>query len=285
MDKSQTILLSGSTGVIGSSIKDYFTKFFPEVKITCLFTPFSLQNIHDHLKDGSITYFINAAGAPSNDFSKKEPFTNYQSNTIGVLNQLEMIRRYSPNTKYLNFGSIYENDNTPYASSKRISRDLIKTYRENYGLFCVQPILGFTEYYNRTPNFITRKISKAVAKIYHEIKEGKTPLLLKLENVEDEFNFTWGGDMADGVWKILQSKYPESYTIINPKPCSLYDFAAECCRCVDLSPQHNIIRKVSNRAAPEKPKIDNHPNWTPLYSYRDIAFHMTKFDIKNYGRN
>ena len=106
--------------------------------------------------------------------------------------------------------------------------------------------------------------------------------MLELENVEDIFNFTWGEDMAVAVWQMLNNKTPEEYTIINPNSCSLYDFAAEACKVAGLSPESNIIRKVSNRIGQPKIGINNLFFWSPIFNYTDIAREMVNFDIINY---
>lgn len=278
----KTILLTGSTGVIGSSIKDYFAKYFPEIGVLPLFTPFSLQNLHDRLKSEPIDYFINAAGSPSNDFSRDEPYQTFDVNSVGVLKQLEIIRKFSPKTKYITFGSIYEEVyDTPYAISKRISREIVKTYRENYNLFCVQATLGFTEYYNRTEKFITRKISKKVAEIYHKTKNIESFTALEIENPYDIFHFTWGRDVANGVWKMLEQDKPKDYTIINKKNCSLLEFAQAAFYGAAL--EHNISTKQNYERLPVPDfNINNVPFWIPIHSYKDIAIMMVDWDIKNY---
>lgn len=278
----KTVMLTGSTGVIGSSIKDFFNKFFPEIKVICLFNPFSLQNLHDRLKGEPIDYFINAAGAPSNDLSLDDPYGTYKINSFSILNQLEIIRKYSPSTRYITFGSIYEeSDFTPYASSKRTSREIVKTYRENYHLFCVQATLGFTEYYNRSEKFISRKISKKVAEIYIKTKKGEDFTLLTLENPNDIFHFTWGEDMANSVWKILNLDKPEEFTIINKKNCSLKEFAEAAFDSAKLD-HHITYRSNYERAPVPDFKINNYEFWNPVYNYKDIIGKMVLHDIENY---
>lgn len=277
----KTVLLTGSTGVIGCSIKDYFKKYLPEIRVVCLFNPFSLQNLYDNLKEGNIDYFINASGAPSNDLSLNEPYQTYQTNSFSILNQLEIIRKYSPKTKYITFGSIYEKEGTtPYASSKRNSRDIVKTYRENYHLFCIQATLGFTEYYNRSEKFITRKISKKIAEIYHKTKNGDSFSPLKLENVDDIFYFTWGEDMADGIWKMLNQDVPQEFTVINKRNCSLREFVEAAFNSVGL--ENSMVEKQNYDRLPVSDfEINNLQHWMPLYSYKEIARMMVESDIKN----
>lgn len=281
----KTILLTGSTGVIGSAVKDYFKKFFPEISIICFFNPFSLSRLHDFLKDGHVNYVINCAAISSNDDSVNDPYETYSVNSFYVLKILEMTRRYNPNIKFLNCGSIYEeSDFTPYSSSKRISRELIKTYRENYRLFCVQATLGFTEYYNRTEKFITRKISKKVAEIYHKTKNGEHFTSLELENPNDIFHFTWAEDVINGIWKILEMDKPEDFTIINRKNCTLKEFAKAAFDSVGLN--HDVIFKQNYERSPTPDfKINNYEFWNPIYNYKDIAKMLVENDIKNYVPN
>lgn len=98
-------------------------------------------------------YFFNCAANSFVGTSWDCPEQHFEFNTLGVLRQLEAIKTFSPNTRYLNFGSSEEFGNvqyspqdekhppcsrSPYGASKVAARQIIKVYRESYNLFAVQ---------------------------------------------------------------------------------------------------------------------------------------------------
>ena len=88
---------------------------------------------------------------------------------------------------------------SPYAVSKLAGIWTVRTYREAYKLFISKGILFNHESEVRGPEFVTRKISRSVAKIYHGLKD---PIILgNLDAVKD-----WGyaKDYVEGMWIMLQ---------------------------------------------------------------------------------
>jgi len=120
-----------------------------------------------------------------------QPNYTFQANTIGVINFLEGIRRFSPDTKFYQastsemFGKsvsrnkvdvwgeekweTYQDENTvfqpqsPYAAAKLASHHMVRNYREGYGIFGACGILFNHESERRGENFVTRKITKWIA--------------------------------------------------------------------------------------------------------------------------
>ena len=120
-----------------------------------------------------------------------QPNYTFQANTIGVINFLEGIRRFSPDTKFYQastsemFGKsvsrnkvsawgeekweTYQDENTsfqpqsPYAAAKLASHHMVRNYREGYGIFGACGILFNHESERRGENFVTRKITEWIA--------------------------------------------------------------------------------------------------------------------------
>tara|TARA_R110000824_G_scaffold113321_1_gene262991 strand:+ start:1746 stop:2861 length:1116 start_codon:yes stop_codon:yes gene_type:complete len=119
-----------------------------------------------------------------------QPEYTFQVNTVGVINFLEAIRRFSPDTKFYQastsemFGksvsrekksawgdewSLYQDEHTifepqsPYAAAKLASHHLVRNYREGYDIFGACGILFNHESERRGENFVTRKITKWIA--------------------------------------------------------------------------------------------------------------------------
>ena len=95
---------------------------------------------------------------------------------------------------------------SPYAVSKLAGIWTVRTYREAYKLFMSNGILFNHESEVRGPEFVTRKISRSVAKIYHGLKD---PIILgNLDAVKD-----WGyaKDYVEGMWIMLQQDYSDDF--------------------------------------------------------------------------
>ena len=146
-------------------------------------------------------------------YSFQNPASTYDVNISGTLNVANAIKDYSPKTK-LYFAATSEmygqpeitpqNEETPfkprspYAVSKLAGFCTMKTYREAYGLSISNGILFNHESEVRGPEFVSRKISKAVAKI----KTGKLDIL-ELGNLNARKDWGYAEDYVYGMWLML----------------------------------------------------------------------------------
>lgn len=180
----------------------------------------SIYKIIDHAKPD---YFINFAAqsfvASSWDFARQ----TWECNSTAVLDCLEAIKRLQPNCRFYNAGSSEEFGNvayspqdenhpsrprSPYGASKAAARQLIKVYRESYGLYAVQGWLFNHEGPRRGEEFVTRKITKGVSRIFDAIVNDKPFEPIELGNIDAQRDWSDAEDMVDGVWRMLnQEKY------------------------------------------------------------------------------
>ena len=156
-------------------------------------------------------------------YSFQNALSTYDANIGGTLNVCNAVKDSSPDTR-MYFAATSElfgqpkdtpqNEMTsffprsPYAVSKLAGLWTVRTYRDAYKLFMVNGILFNHESEVRGPEFVTRKISRSVAKIYNGIKE---PVILgNLDAVKD-----WGyaKDYVYGMWKMLQLDYPDDFVL------------------------------------------------------------------------
>jgi len=180
------------------------------------------QNIDLVIQKEKPDYFINFAANSFVGVSWDMPEQVMQANTMAVLYQLEAIRKHAPNCRYYNAGSSEEfgdvvevpqkeihplRPRSPYGASKCAARHLVKVYRESYGLYAVQGWLFNHEGVRRGEEFVTRKITKNVARIYNEYKnENFKPL--ELGNMDSMRDWSDAEDFVEGVWMMLnQEKY------------------------------------------------------------------------------
>ena len=116
--------------------------------------------------------------------SFKNPIFTTQTGTLGSLSLLEAIRHSQKDIKFyqasssemygggakekLNEDSLFD-PKSPYAASKVFAHNMTKIYRDSYNLFCTNGVLFNHESPLRGETFVTRKITKAVGRIYHKL--------------------------------------------------------------------------------------------------------------------
>lgn len=202
-----------------------------EGDITC---PHSMSGIVKSIKPD---YFINFAANSFVGTSWKNPTQVFETNAMAVLHQLEAIRTNHPSCRFYQAGSSEEfgdiqynpQDEThplrprsPYGAAKASARHLVKVYRESYGLYAVCGWLFNHEGIRRGEQFVTRKITKGVARIAEAVRrfekgpEGISSLSLVFDplilgNLEARRDWSDAEDFVEGVWRMLnQPEYNPS---------------------------------------------------------------------------
>ena len=156
-------------------------------------------------------------------YSFQNALSTYDANIGGTLDVCNAIKDFSKDTRMYFaatselFGQPKETPQneitpffprSPYAISKLAGIWTVRTYREAYKLYMANGILFNHESEVRGPEFVTRKISMAVARIANGSRESVT--LGNLSSVKD-----WGyaKDYVEGMWKMLQQDYPDDYVL------------------------------------------------------------------------
>lgn len=182
---------------------------------------FDLTDAHSISQTISVlqpTYFINLAAQSFVKSSWDFPSQTWETNTTGVLHILEAIRLHCPTCRFYNAGSSEEfgdvayspqdekhpsRPRSPYGASKAAARQLVKVYRESYDMYAVQGWLFNHEGTRRGEEFVTRKITKGVARISRDIITGETPTPLELGNLDAVRDWSDAEDMVDAIWRML----------------------------------------------------------------------------------
>jgi len=108
---------------------------------------------------------------------------------------------------------------SPYAAAKAYSYWVTKNYRESYGMYACNGILFNHESPRRGETFVTKKITKAVARI----SQGKQRELL-LGNLESKRDWGHAKDYVEAIWLMMQQDNPKDYVIATGKSFSVRDF-------------------------------------------------------------
>jgi GDPmannose 4,6-dehydratase len=152
---------------------------------------------------------------------------------LGTTRILEAIRRSRIKTRFYQasssemFGSAPppQNEQTPfqprspYGAAKVYSYWMVRNYREGYGLYAVNGILFNHESPRRGETFVTRKITRAIARIRYGL-ENK----LYLGNLEAKRDWGYAGDYVEAMWLMLQENEPEDLVIATGESHSVREF-------------------------------------------------------------
>lgn len=260
---SKKVLITGVTGQDGSHMADYLINNTDNIIIGGIrrLSVKNHQNIehlinHDRFKliDLDITdssnverviqeeqpdYFINFAANSFVGNSWDMPVNHMNTNCMAVLYQLEAIRKHCPSCRYYNAGSSEEWGNvdyspqdekhplkarSPYGASKIAARQLVKVYRESYNLYAIQGWLLNHEGIRRGEEFVTRKITKGVAKIFHQLRVGQLVTPIELGNLDAKRDWSDAEDFVEGVWLMLNNKSQKEYVLSSNETHSIREF-------------------------------------------------------------
>ena len=167
--------------------------------------------------------------------SFEQPIGTGEVTGLGVTRILEAIRQINPEIRLyqastselygrghsssLNERSAFQ-PSSPYAAAKLYGYWLTKQYREGYNIFACNGILFNHESPLRGLEFVTRKISNAVAKIVLGIEKE-----LYIGNLEAKRDWGYAPNYIESMWLILQQKEPDDYVIATNKSHSVREFA------------------------------------------------------------
>ena len=202
------------------------------------------QNIDRVIQEQKPDYFINFAANSFVGCSWDMAHNHMQTNCMAVLHQLEAIRRHAPSCRYYNAGSSEEfgdvvttpqneehplRPRSPYGASKCAARHLVKVYRDSYDLYAVQGWLFNHEGVRRGEEFVTRKITKNVARILKEFEQGKEITPLELGNLDAKRDWSDAEDFVSGIWRMLNQnrENPKDYVLSSNETHTIREFVVE----------------------------------------------------------
>ena len=222
----------------------------------------------------------------------------YTSQTgLGTLNILEAVKNSNKNIKYYQASSseMYGGANeekldeesvfdpkSPYAASKVFAHNMTKIYRESDGLFCVNGILFNHESPLRGETFVTRKISRAVGRIFNEIQKSLT-----LGNLSASRDWGFAGDYVEGMWLMMQYEQPDDWVLSTGETHTVQEFVEIAFSAANLEwsdyvktdekfYRPNEVNYLLGDSTKAKTKL----NWNPKVSFNELVNMMVESDIK-----
>src|SRR5277367_5095450 len=226
-----------------------------------------------------------------------QPVYTVAVDAMGTMNLLEAIRdtrlpiRFYQASSSEMYGKVVQTPQTettpfyprsPYACAKVFSYWQTVNYRESYGMFACNGILFNHESPRRGETFVTRKITRAAARI----KEGLQNKLY-LGNLDAKRDWGFAGDYVEAMWLMLQQDKPDDYVVATGETHSVRDFLDEVFgilkldwhKYVEIDPRYFRPAEVDVLIG-DYSKAKRQLGWTPKVKFERLAELMIEADLE-----
>lgn len=191
---------------------------------------------------------------------------------------------------------------SPYGCAKMYSYWIVVNYRESYGMYACNGILFNHESPRRGETFVTRKITRGLARIL----AGKDDCLY-LGNLDSKRDWGYAKDYVEGMWMMLQQKKPDDFVLATGETHSVREFIEEACKIasIDLMWKGKKEKEVGIDKKTKKAIIKIDPRyyrpaevdlllgdpskarkllkWKPKTKFKELVKIMMEADLKNEG--
>ena len=234
-------------------------------------------------------------------YSFEDEFSTINTNINGTHYILSVIKEKVPNCKFYFAASsemfghskeVPQNEDTsfhprsPYGISKVAGFDLTRNYREAYNLFALSGILFNHESPRRGFEFVTRKITRSIAKIKAGLSKE-----LPIGNLEAKRDWGFAGDYIKAMWLMLQQEKPDDYVVATGETHSVKEFVDLAFNCAGLNWQdYVVVNKELYRPAEvnilkgDFSKAKKILKWEPEVKFEELVKIMVEADLKELKR-
>ncbi len=247
--------------------------------------------------------FYNLAAISHVGYSFKNPTLTLDTTARGVLNCLEAIRMtgkvdrirfYQASTSEMYGGLDYNrpglgydesslfHPRSPYGVSKLFGHWIAKNYRESYGIFASCGILFNHEGERRGVEFVTRKITHAVARIHLGLQDK-----VELGNLWPKRDWGYAGDYVRGMWQMLQHDEPDDFVLATGEAHSIEDFLSQAFREIGVEDWTPYVTRSQEHIRPAEvdillgnpSKAETILGWTREVDFAGLVHRMVQHDI------
>ncbi|WP_303996445.1 GDP-mannose 4,6-dehydratase [Megamonas hypermegale] len=233
--------------------------------------------------------------------SWKQPILTAQSTGLGVLNCLEAIRLSNSDIKFYQastsemFGLIQEpiqsektpfHPRSPYGVAKLFGHWMTINYRESFNIFGCCGILFNHESPLRGIEFVTRKVTDAVARIKLGCQKD-----LHLGNIDAKRDWGFAGDYVEAMWKMLQQDKPDDYVVATGRTTTVRDMCKIAFDYVGLNYEDYVVIDPKFYRPAEVDLLLGNPkkakevlNWEAKTSLEDLIKMMVEADLRRVNK-
>lgn len=240
----------------------------------------------------------NLAGQSNVQLSWSQAVLTADSTALGVTRLLDCLRQVTPNACFYQastsemFGEAAEspqniftplNPRNPYGVAKVYAHLMTRNYRQRHGLYAVSGVLYNHESPRRGLEFVTRKITYAVAQIKLGLAQE-----LRLGNLDGQRDWGFAGDYVRAMWLMLQQDQPEDHVIGTGLLHTVRDFCQTAFSVVGLDYRDYVVQDEQYfRPAEVHPLVADPTyaqrklDWAPKMGFEALVRMMVEADLDN----
>jgi GDPmannose 4,6-dehydratase len=233
--------------------------------------------------------------------SWNQPVLTGEFTALGVTRMLEAMKKAAPKARFYQasssemFGKVSESPQrettpfyprSPYGVAKVYGHWITVNYRESFGIYGVSGILFNHESPRRGLEFVTRKVSDAVARIKLGLQKE-----VRLGNLEARRDWGFAGDYVEAMWLMLQQDGPEDYVVGTGHTCSVRDLCEAAFATVDLDYRDYVVQDPRffrpaevDLLVADASKARAKLGWEPKVSFPELVRMMVEADLERYRR-
>lgn len=229
--------------------------------------------------------------------SWEQPVLTGEATAIGVTNLLEAVRQIKPDARFYQasssemFGKVVETPQSektpfyprsPYGAAKVYGHWITVNYRESFGLYTCSGILFNHESPRRGIEFVTRKVTNAVARIKLGLQNE-----LRMGNLDAKRDWGYAGDYVQAMWLMLQQEMPDDYVVATGETHSVKELLEVAFGTVGLNYEDYVVIDpkfvrpaevdlLLGNPAKAKEKLE----WKPKVSFKELIEMMVEADLR-----
>jgi GDPmannose 4,6-dehydratase len=233
--------------------------------------------------------------------SWNQPVLTGEFTALGVTRMLEAMKKAAPKARFYQasssemFGKVIESPQrettpfyprSPYGVAKVYGHWITVNYRESFGMYAVSGILFNHESPRRGLEFVTRKVTDAVARIKLGLQSE-----VRLGNLEARRDWGFAGDYVEAMWLMLQQDTPDDYVVGTGHTCSVRDLCETAFAAVDLDYRDYVVQDPRFFRPAEVDLLVADPSkaaavlgWEPKVSFSELVRMMVDADLERYER-
>ena len=253
--------------------------------------------VHDYQPDE----IYNLAAQSFVQTSWSQPVLTGEFTALGVTRMLEAMKKAAPRARFYQasssemFGKVQESPQrettpfyprSPYGVAKVYGHWITVNYRESFGLYAVSGILFNHESPRRGLEFVTRKVTDAVARI----KLGKQNEL-RLGNIDAKRDWGFAGDYVEAMWRMLQQDQPDDYVVATGVTTTVREMCRIAFEYVGLKYQDHVVIDPAFFRPAEVDVLLGNPGkaervlgWSPKTSLESLIHMMVDADLRRVGK-